>query len=502
MQGYQTDPSFKQAWTKVPAEESELLVAQRLYKSGNGLMIFRDADWVAQLCVLKSEVCGILRESHELPWETTHAGSLKLFHKLAARFYWPRMWVDIVDYIKTCNVCQNIKTNKWGPTGKLCPHTIPLLPFEVVTLDLITGLPKLEGYNVVLVIVDKLTKFVQYIPTTSNLKQEGFTKLFIQHIVLRYGHPRQMIVDRDARWSQSFWASVTKHLDLDLLLSTSHYPQTDSQMDKANDTLEVSLHAYTVGNRSSWAQWLGTLMMAHNSTPHSSTSYFPFFLLHGYSPKTKATVMDPVGRGIKRIELYNAAASSFVSELEVHRSLARDSLAWAQARQVTAYDSWRREEELEEGDKVLVNPHSLELIDMQGTGRKLVQWCISPFQISEKINPVVYHINIPPEYKMHPIINIQHLAKYHHDKLSDEQTKLPKLRELAKEEEYEVERIIGHHYNWSKRRREYLVRWKGYGPEHNTFKPEMSLWNAFSCLREYHKTLEEHGCVNEDPTRP
>jgi Chromo (CHRromatin Organisation MOdifier) domain len=411
------------------------------------------------------------------------------------------MWVDIVDYIKTCDVCQKIKTDKWGLIGKLRPHAIPLLPFEVVMLDLITGLPKSEGYDAVLVIVDKLTKFVQYIPTSSNLKQEGFAKLFIQHIVLRYGLPRQMIVDRDARWSQSFWVSITKHLDLDLLLSTSHHPQTDRQMEKANDTLEVALHAYTVGNCSSWAQWLGMLTMAHNSTPHSSTSYSPFFLLHGYSPKTKATVMDPVGRGIKQIKLYNTAASSFVSELEVHCSLARDSLVWAQARQVKAYDSWRCEEEFKEGDKVLVNPHSLELINTQGTGRKLVQWHISPFQISKKINPVVYHVNIPPEYKMHPIINIQHLAKYHCDKLSNEWMKLPKLRELAKEEEYEVERIIGHHYNWSKRRREYLVRWKGYGPEHDTFEPEMSLWNAFSCLREYCKTLEECGSVNEDPTR-
>jgi Chromo (CHRromatin Organisation MOdifier) domain len=71
-----------------------------------------------------------------------------------------------------------------------------------------------------------------------------------------------------------------------------------------------------------------------------------------------------------------------------------------------------------------------------------------------------------------------------------------------KEEEYEVERIIGHHYNQSKRRREYLVRWKGYGPEHDTFKPEMSLQNAFSHLREYCKTLEECGSINEDPTMP
>jgi hypothetical protein len=188
-------------------------------------------------------------------------------------------------------------------------------------------------------------------------------------------------------------------------------------------------------------------MMAHNSMPNSSTGYSPFFLLHGYSPRTKMPVIDPIGRGIERIELYNAATTSFTSELEVHCSLARDSLARAQARQAKAYDSQGCEEEFEEGDKVLVNPHSLELVEVQGTGRKLVQQRIGLFQITEKINPIVYHINIPPKYKMHPIINIQHLAKYHRDELSDERTKLPELRELAKEEEYEVEKIVGHCYN-------------------------------------------------------
>jgi Chromo (CHRromatin Organisation MOdifier) domain len=71
----------------------------------------------------------------------------------------------------------------------------------------------------------------------------------------------------------------------------------------------------------------------------------------------------------------------------------------------------------------------------------------------------------------------------------------------VKEEEYKVEKIVGHHYNRTKWRREYLVRWKGYSPEHDMFELETSLWNAFSHLREYHKTLEECGSQNEDPMR-
>jgi hypothetical protein len=109
----------------------------------------------------------------------------------------------------------------------------------------------------------------------------------------------------------------------------------------------------------------------------------------------------------------------------------------AQSKQAAAYKKYRRTEEFEEGNEVLMNPHSLKLIDVKGMGRKLVQRCIGPFWITERINPVVYCLAIPWECKMHPIINIQHLHCYHCSKHESRAT-LPELREL-REEEYEVE---------------------------------------------------------------
>jgi hypothetical protein len=140
--------------------------------------------------------------------------------------------------------------------------------------------------------------------------------------------------------------------------------------------------------------------------------------------------------------------ASFIEELEVHCVRAQDTLAKAQSKQATAYNKNRRYEEFEEGDEVLMNPHSLKLIEVKGTGKKLVQRHIDPFRIVEKINPVMYHLTIPWEYKMHQIINIQHLQCYHQSKL-DSRVTLPELRDLRKEEEYEVERLIGHHFNKS-----------------------------------------------------
>jgi hypothetical protein len=69
----------------------------------------------------------------------------------------------------------------------------------------------------------------------------------------------------------------------------------------------------------------------------------------------------------------------------------QDAVVLAQERQAYAFNKSRCPvESIKEGDYVLVNPHSLGLINMQGMGRKLVQHAIGPFEVIEKINLVVY----------------------------------------------------------------------------------------------------------------
>lgn len=287
-------------------------------------------------------VPSILALAHESPAESAHAGSARLHRRLAERFYWSDMWKDVQQFCRTCDICQKTKPDQRGPNGLLRPHSIPLLPFDVITLDLITSLPQSNGYDSILVIVDKLTKFVRYIPTHSTLKQEGFAKLFLKHVVRDFGLPLEMIADRDARWAKSFWSAVSKQLGLRLSLTTSRHPQGDGQTENANQSLEISLRAYVAGNRHGWSEFLNLLEHAYNTTPHSITGYAPAFLLRGYIPRSELGLLDPVRRGIERSLEPNASADRFLAELEVHRTRARDALAKGQAAQARAYNKGRR----------------------------------------------------------------------------------------------------------------------------------------------------------------
>ena len=108
-------------------------------------------------------------------------------------------------------------------------------------MDFITQLPESNGYDAVLVIVDKLTKFAIFIPTVTTIDEEGSAQLFFDQVVTKYGIPRQIVSDRDARWTSSFWKEICKRMNVKRALSTAHHPQSDGQTEVMNQTLETAL---------------------------------------------------------------------------------------------------------------------------------------------------------------------------------------------------------------------------------------------------------------------
>lgn len=133
------------------------------------------------------------------------------------------------------------------------------------------------------------------------------------------------------------------------------------------------------------------LTFSYNSSVHSSTTFAPNFLLLGYSPRIStspiAQEIDPASRPF----LPSQKSEDFIEALEKVRGSARDALVLAQERQAKAYNKNRRPvETIEIGDQVLINPHTLKLVEVEGTGKKLVQRAIGPFEVLEKINLMVY----------------------------------------------------------------------------------------------------------------
>ena len=135
-----------------------------------------------------------MSEVHNALTESAHGGYAKTYNRTASTYYWPRMSRDIKRYVSTCDICQKVKPRHHAPLGLLQPIPIPSRPFEVVTMDFVPELPESEGFNNILVIVDKLTKYAIFIPTTVNITEKDTAELFFHHVISKFGIPRQVIL--------------------------------------------------------------------------------------------------------------------------------------------------------------------------------------------------------------------------------------------------------------------------------------------------------------------
>ena len=139
-------------------------------------------------------------------------------------------------------------------TWFLHPLEIPNKPFDDISLDLITGLPKSKGKDAILVVMDKLTKCAHFIATNVEMTAlEVATQLF-QRIVKHFGLLIRIIGDRDPRWTSAIWKALAETFGTRLALSTSKHPQTDGQTEVMNQHLEMMMRAYVCKDQKDWSQ--------------------------------------------------------------------------------------------------------------------------------------------------------------------------------------------------------------------------------------------------------
>ena len=75
----------------------------------------------------------------------------------------------------------------------LHPNTIPSMPWEHISIDLIGPLPESQGYNAILVIVNQFSKDIIAIPTNLELSAFGTAQIYHDHVWSKFGLPRKVI---------------------------------------------------------------------------------------------------------------------------------------------------------------------------------------------------------------------------------------------------------------------------------------------------------------------
>ncbi len=145
-----------------------------------------------------------------------HGGAEKTF-KLVSRYYsWEGLCSQVTDYCSRCEQCARMKPTNVPPGGKLKPNPIPEGPWQDISADFITDLPESNGFNTILVVVDRFSKEVVFIPTDKTVTALGTAKLYRDNVWKVHGLPHSLISDHGPQFAAQLMKDLEKMLKIDL----------------------------------------------------------------------------------------------------------------------------------------------------------------------------------------------------------------------------------------------------------------------------------------------
>uniref|UniRef100_A0A8R7R865 Integrase catalytic domain-containing protein n=1 Tax=Triticum urartu TaxID=4572 RepID=A0A8R7R865_TRIUA len=184
-----------------------------------------------------------------------HSGMKATYHRIKQIFYWPGLKQDVDKFVSECSVCQKNKGENCPYHGYLDPLPLPDMVWTHISMDLIEGLPKSQGKDVIFVVVDRLSKFAHFIPLSHPYTAHTVATAFIDVLKL-HGPPLPIVFDRDCIFISQVWQDMFKGMGTELRYSSAYHPQSDGQTERVNQCTENYLRCLASTQPKKWAHHL------------------------------------------------------------------------------------------------------------------------------------------------------------------------------------------------------------------------------------------------------
>jgi hypothetical protein len=141
--------------------------------------------------------------------------------------------------VRECSVCQEHKHESMLSAGLLQPLPISSCVWSDIAMDFIEGLPVSSGFSVILVVVDRLSKYRHFLPLAHPYTVASATLVFLNNIFKLHGMPTTIVSDRDPTFTSNFWRELFHFQGISLAFNSTYHPQLDGQTKALNKCLET-----------------------------------------------------------------------------------------------------------------------------------------------------------------------------------------------------------------------------------------------------------------------
>ena len=290
------------------------------------------------------------------------------------------------------------------------------------------------------------------------------------------------MTDRGSLFTSKFWSSLCYFLGVKRRLSTAFHPQTDGQTERQNSTMEAYLRAFVNFEQNDWARLLSMAEFAYNNAKNASTGHMLFELNCGYHPQVSYKEDVDSRSQSKSVDELSA-------ELRELMIVCRENLHHAQELQKRAHDKGVKPRSYAPGEKVWLNSKYIKT----KRKRKLEAKFFGPFRVFHPVGKQAYKLELPKKWRIHDVF---HMSLLEQDTIRKGRVHEENAEELDAGDdsgEYEVEAIrdsavyareseSGHLPGLY-----YLVSWKGYPEEENTWEPALAVQHLKKLISSFHK---------------
>ena len=389
-----TDPSL-QPWRELATKKERGLVWR------DGLMFQSVTTQVLEsafvLVLPKSFRTKVLGLAHD---NLGHMGARRVKAILKARFSWPGMGQDVVDYCRSCPSCQTCAKN---PARKvpLMERKVMSEPFEVMGFDIVGPMPKGRGGCMyLLTAICMATRWPEAIPLRSISARSVAVGML--EIFSRTGIPLQLVTDQGTQFVGAVMKNLCSSLHIDKIKTTPYHPEGNGVVERMHGTLGAMLTKAAKAGQD-WVGQIPFALFALRAAPNSDTQYSPFELVYGRRIRTP---LDIVHQGWAELEFEQLNVEEWaqwlVEKLEVWHDVMRNRGEEASRKRKIGFDKKTVNRELEEGDMVLCR--------IPGMTPKLEEAWHGPYPVIGKLNRVDYKVDVGKgRYK---VLHINNLKKY------------------------------------------------------------------------------------------
>ena len=376
---------------------------------------------------------------------------------------------NVGKYVKGCNLCQRMKNRAEELAEKLKLSEVPQKTWMHLTVDFITKLLVVAGKDAVLVVCDRLSKITHFVATMKGTSAEGLARLFRDNVWKLHGLLESIVLDRGPQFVAELTKELNRMLGIKTKLSTAFHLQTDGQTEWMNQELEQYLRFFIEHRQKDWPEWLAAAEFAINNKVHTVTKVSPFIANYGKELR--------MGGDIRR----KGKVESVTEFVEKVQEEAKAALRKTQEEMKKYVDRGRKETEVwKREDRVLLS--TKDLVFKERPTKKLIERYVGPYAIEEVVSLNAAKLQLPVLMRIHPVVNVSWIVRYK-EQVKGQKKEEGKPVEIEGIEEWEVEKVL----NKKKIRgvEKYLIWWKGFTAEGDTWEKRENLKNAEELIEEF-----------------